>query len=94
MACRLPSFVSLHAHIITKRTKKTKDLKFKKMKEIWIMLSGACIWLENIWHGHAVKTKTGMKNRNFFKKKSEFFTPSSPKTSLQFDFKFLNEKSK
>lgn len=49
MACRLPSFVSIHAHIITKRTKITNDLKFKKMKEIWIMLSGACIWLENIY---------------------------------------------
>lgn len=42
------------------------------MKEIWIMLSGACIWLENIWHGHTVKIKTGMKIRNFLRKKVNF----------------------
>lgn len=73
MACRLPSFVSIHAHIITKRTKITKDLKLKKNERnlnyvIW------CMYLvrEYIWHGHAVKTKTGMKNRNFFKIKVNF----------------------
>lgn len=42
------------------------------MKEIWIMVFGVCIWLENIWYGYVVKIKTGMKNRNFFKKKVNF----------------------
>lgn len=64
------------------------------MKEIWIMLSGACIWLENIWHGHAVKTKTGMKNRNFLKKKVNFSHLALLKQACNLIFKFLNEKSK
>lgn len=42
LACRLPSFVSIHAHIITMRTKITKDLKLKKNERnlnyvIWCM---------------------------------------------------------
>lgn len=40
LACRLPSFVSIHTHITTKRWKITKDLKLKKWKkfELWYLV--------------------------------------------------------
>lgn len=72
MVCRLLLFVFIYVYIIIKRIKIINDLKLKKMKEIWIMLFGVCIWLENIWYGYVVKIKTGMKNRNVFKKKVNF----------------------
>lgn len=82
MVCRILLFVFIYVYIIIKRIKIINDLKFKKMKEIWIMVFGVCIWLENIWYGYVVKIKMGMKNRNFFKKKSEFFIFSFFKISL------------
>lgn len=72
MVCRLLLFVFIYVYIIIKRIKIINDLKLKKMKEIWIMLFGVCIWLENIWYGYVVKIKTGMKNRNFLRKKVNF----------------------